>query len=116
MHASRNCSIIDRSTATATFRRAKDSLEHGYARTQRKAYMANGSLVQGRMDQLNSIGFKWVLKERSTKRGAEPGEERNTPSALSLKVPPKRSDDWKESDDEVDEIGALIYDQAMRQR
>ena len=87
-----------------------------WVRTQRKAYMANGSLAQGRMDQLDSIGFKWVLKERSTKRGAEPREERNTPSALSLKVPPKRSDDWKESDDEVDEIGTLIYDQAMRQR
>ena len=53
-------------------------------------------------------------------RGAEPNvfkrEERNTPSALSLKVPSKRSDHWTESDDEVDEIGALIYDQAMRQR
>ena len=55
-------------------------------------------------------------------RGAEPngfkGEGRRATSVPSLKVPPKRSDHsrWTESDDEVDEIGAMIYDQAMRQR
>ena len=54
--------------------------------------------------------------------GAEPngfkGEGRRATSVPSLKVPPKRSDHsrWTESDDEVDEIGAMIYDQAMRQR
>ena len=55
-------------------------------------------------------------------RGAEPngfkGEERNAASVLSLKVPSKRSDHIRGtgSDDEVDEIGALIYDQVMRRR
>ena len=47
------------------------------------------------------------------------GEGCNTTSVLSLlKVPFKRSNRSRgtESDDEVDEIGALIYDQAMRQR
>ena len=56
-------------------------------------------------------------------RGVEPngfkGEGRNATSVLlPLKVPSKRSNhnSGTESDEEVDEIGALIYDQAMRQR
>ena len=51
-------------------------------------------------------------------RGVEPNEFKGegrgaTSSALSLKVPSKRSDHNRatESDDEFDEIGALIYDQ-----
>ena len=53
-------------------------------------------------------------------RGAEPngfkGEGRST--ALSLKVPSQifNHNHGTESDDEADEIGALIYDQVMRQR
>ena len=55
-------------------------------------------------------------------RVAEPngfkGEGRSPTSALLLKVPSKRSDYYRgtESDDGVDEIGALIYAQAVRQR
>ena len=55
-------------------------------------------------------------------KGVEPngfkGEGRNAASSLSLKVSYKRSDHNRgaESDDEVDEIGALIYDQVMRRR
>ena len=42
----------------------------------------------------------------------------NATSVLSLKVPPKRPlhNSGRESDDEVDEIGALIYEQVMRRR
>ena len=55
-------------------------------------------------------------------RCAEPngfkGEGRGATSVPSLKVPPERSDRNRgtDSDDEIDEIGALIYDQAMRRR
>jgi len=55
-------------------------------------------------------------------RGAEPngieGGGRHATSAPSLKVPSKRCshNPGTESDDEDDEIGALIYDQVMRQR
>ena len=54
-------------------------------------------------------------------RGAKPngfaGEGRNTTAVMSLKVPSKRSNHGIESDDdEVDEIGSLIYAQVMRRR
>ena len=62
---------------------------------QRKVYKSS-SLEQERIDRLNGIGFDWTPPKGNTgKRKASNGTE---------------------SDDEVDEIGALIYDQVMRQR
>ena len=124
--------------------------------TQRTNYR-KGKLSQDRINCLVGIGFDWApprggsrkrkappstrkmslsRKERVSspstnvnsssvgdgERGAEPngfkGEGRSATSVLSLEVPPKRSDHNRatESGDEVDEIGALIYDQVIRRR
>ena len=60
---------------------------------QRVAYNAN-SLAQNRIDRLSSIGFVWAI------------------------VPSNNSshNNGSVSDDDVDEVGALIYEQVMRQR
>ena len=124
-----------------------------WANNQRAMYK-KGKLSQDRINRLNGIDFDWTPPTGSRKRkappgtwkltrkvrlsspstnvnylsvgdgarGAEPngfkGEGRNAASVLSLKVPSKRSDHIRGtgSDDEVDEIGALIYDQVMRRR
>ena len=100
---------------------------------QRQAYMA-GSLAQDRIDQLSGIGFKWAM--RSTKGGTGPKVPRKTVvtrasvknghcasgPVLSLPVPSNNSghNNGSVSDDddvdEIDEIGALIYEQVTRQR
>ena len=81
--------------------------------TQRAAYMAN-STSQDRVDRLDSIGFKW--KKKDIEKNAK-GKGRNATTVMSLKVPSKRSNHGTESDvDEVDEIGALIYNQVMQRR
>ena len=61
---------------------------------QRQQYK-KGKLSQDRIDLLESIGFDWTPIRGRRKRKAPDGTE---------------------SDDDVDEIGALIYDQVMRQR
>ena len=60
-----------------------------------------GKLSQDRINRLNDIGFEWTLSRRGSRKRASKRSNRNRET---------------ESDDEVDEIGALIYDQAMRQR
>jgi len=123
---------------------------------QRTAYKAN-SLAQDRVDRLNGIGFDWTpLQERSKKRKAIPiaqvqssarnenvslfdanvesvsvaagtsgfesnkceGEGRAPGPALTLPVPSGNfcCNRGTESDDELDEIGALIYDHVMQRR
>lgn len=74
---------------------------------QRVAYNAN-SLAQNRIDRLSSIGFVWAMN--ATKGGTGP--------KVPLSVPSNNSshNNGSVSDDDVDEVGALIYEQVMRQR
>ena len=58
--ASRDYSVIDRSTATATFRKGKVGKWVGHQRT---AYRTD-SLAQDRIDRLNSIGFAWKQRDK----------------------------------------------------
>ena len=63
--------------------------------TQRRQYKKD-KLSQNRVDRLDSIGFDWT-----------------PPIGGSRK---RKAPNGTESDDDVDEIGALIYDQVTRQR
>ena len=107
---------------------------------QRKSYKKN-KLAQDRIDRLNGIGFDWMpsigwkRKDRPS-RGAPKvealsigagakgdglnrfeGEDFGTGPELSLPGPSIKSDNLgTKSDDEDDEIGALIYDQVMRKK
>ena len=139
------------STATAMFRRGRDSSDHGLI--HKGLITRRASYPQDRLNRLNGIGFDWTPPMGSRKRKAPPSTRKqtsrkvrvsspstkvNSPSAgdgarcaepngfkgegrgatSALKVPSRRSDRNRgtESDDEVDEIGALIYDQVMRRR
>ena len=64
---------------------------------QRQQYK-KGKLAQDRIDRLDSIGFDWTRPRGVTR------------TSRKSKAP-----DETDSDDDVDEIGALIYDQVMRQ-
>jgi len=97
-----------------------------WVKQQRRAH-TGGSLAQDRIDRLSSIGFKWAKKRVSSpstnvdSRSVRDGSRCVEPGGFKgegRKVPSKRSDHshGTESEDEVDEIGALIYDQVMRQR
>ena len=69
-----------------------------WVHAQRNAYK-KGKLAQDRIDRLSGIGFDWT-----------------PPIGLTRKSRKSRAPNDSESDDDVDEIGALIYDQVMRQR
>ena len=62
---------------------------------QRQQYK-KGKLSLDRIDRLNNIGFDWTPPKGNTRK--------------------RKAPNGTESDDDVDEIGALIYDQVMRQR
>ena len=115
-----------------------------WVRQQRDVYK-KGKMSQDHIDPLNGIGFNWTLpRGGSRKREALPSpweqsssREMGLPALITVEsdgVKVQRSDsepslplqqisssksniDLKtESDDELDEIGALIYDQVMRNK
>ena len=128
--------------ATATFRGARDRLEGG---SPTKDIYKKGKLSQDRIDRLNGIGFDWTPpRGGSRKREALPshmqsssrqmglpalyqavesdgvkGQRFDSEPSLPLQQIPSSKSNLNlgtESDDEVDEIGALIYDQVMRNK
>ena len=95
--------------------------------TQRTTHK-KGMLSQERTERLNGIGFDWTPpRGRTRKRKAPPStrkqslprkERVSSPSTnvISLSVGNGERGVETENDDEVDEIGAFIYDQVMQQR
>ena len=106
--------------------------------TQRQQYK-RGKLAQDRINRLSGIGFDWtpqrggsrkrkspssIKQNRSLRRkkrvgaGSETMGEGRDVTSVSLSIPSSGSHQFPgtESDEEVEEIGALIYDQVMQQR
>ncbi|EJK48574.1 hypothetical protein THAOC_32616, partial [Thalassiosira oceanica] len=102
---------------------------------QRRFYR-KGKLAQDRIDRLNGIGFAWTLTRGLSRKRNDLPRTQNKSSSMkerasllsttveSLSIGAEaRGDETiqtmreeRESDDEVEEIGALIYDQVMQRR